>query len=70
MAKYRVTMSTATEASGVTTYAQAVDYVPESMIDAYVRDARTRWVSVVVGSDPDDGPGGPGGAPETPAEKE
>lgn len=36
----------------------AVDYVPVTILDAYVADARSRWDVVDVGA-LDDGPGGP-----------
>lgn len=42
----------------------ATDYVPLSVLDAYVADAATRWQSVVVDHDAghDPGPGGDDGA--------
>ena len=36
----------------------ATDYVPIYYVDAYVRDASTRWGTVSVGSVHDSGPGG------------
>lgn len=40
---------------------EAIDYVPEDLLDAYVADAKERWQYVEVG-DVDSGPGGDGGA--------
>lgn len=37
---------------------EAVDYVPEGILDVYVADAQTRWQSVVVEDGYDAGPGG------------
>ena len=45
---------------GVATH-EATDYVPESILGAYVRDARSRWQVVVVSDEPDHGPGGEDG---------
>lgn len=56
--KYRVTMTNGP--------LQAVDYVPENILDAYVADARTRWASVDVSTEVDFGPGGPDGPTKTP----
>lgn len=39
----------------------ATDYVPLTILDAYVADARTRWPSVVVGATHDPGPAGDDG---------
>lgn len=41
---------------------EATDYVDVEHIDEYVADAQTRWQSVTVGDEPDDGPAGPEGA--------
>ena len=60
--KYRVTMrSVQLSADGVTLTHEAVDHVPQSILDAYVADARARWQSVVVSDEPDYGPGGEDG---------
>lgn len=40
---------------------EATDYVPVTILDAYVTDARTRWQSVTVGDSHDPGPAGDGG---------
>lgn len=37
---------------------EAVDYVPVDLLEAYCRDAATRWASVTVGTKNDHGPGG------------
>ena len=61
-AKHRVTMTTAVAlADGSVATHQAVDYVPEDILDAYVADARTRWQSVTVSDEVDHGPGGEDG---------
>lgn len=65
--KRRVTMRTTTtivhEDGSTTTIAQeAVDYVPDGLLPAYVEDAATRWSSVQVSSEPDAGPGGVDGS--------
>jgi hypothetical protein len=39
----------------------AEDYVPVEILDAYVADARTRWQTVTVGEEHEDGPGGQDG---------
>jgi hypothetical protein len=57
--KYRVTMTAANH--------QAVDYVPASILEAYVKDARQKWSSVVISDEPDYGPGGPDGETVIPA---
>lgn len=44
----------------------AVDFVREDFLEAYVKDAETKWQSVVVG-DYDAGPGGYDGATAVPA---
>ena len=41
---------------------KAVDYVRPDFLDAYVADARTRWATVEVSTEPDAGPGGYDGA--------
>ena len=46
---------------------EAIDYVPEHMLEAYVADARTRWQAVIVDeSGYDAGPGGADGPTEVP----
>lgn len=45
----------------------ATDYVNPELLDAYVADAQTRWMSVVVSDEPDAGPGGYDGATHVPA---
>jgi len=37
---------------------EAVDYVRPDFLEMYVKDAQTRWQSVVVSDEPDAGPGG------------
>jgi len=60
--KYRVTMrSVSLSAAGATVEHQATDYVPASILDAYLADARGKWQSVTVSDEPDYGPGGPDG---------
>jgi hypothetical protein len=46
---------------------QAVDYVHDAHLAAYVADARTRWAYVGVSDEPDAGPGGYHGAYTLPA---
>ena len=46
---------------------EAVDYVPEDILEVYVADARTRWQFVEVSEDYDAGPGGPDGDTQIPA---
>jgi hypothetical protein len=46
---------------------QAIDYVPTTILDAYVADARTKWQDVQVGAEHDPGPGGDQGATHYPA---
>jgi len=46
---------------------EAVDYVPESILDAYVADAQLRWQLVEVSDEYDAGPGGPKGETHIPA---
>jgi len=46
----------------------AIDYVREDFIEAYVRDALTRWGSVEVSKEYDAGPGGYHGATHVPAQ--
>lgn len=59
----KITMRSVTLApDGTILNLEATDYVDLAHIDAYVTDAQTRWQSVVVGTEPDDGPGGPDGA--------
>lgn len=66
--KYRVTMrSVSLSAAGATVEHEAVDYVPASILDAYVDDARGKWQSVVVSDGPDHGPGGVDGETHYPA---
>jgi hypothetical protein len=57
--KFKVTMTAPTH--------EAVDYVPQSILESYVADARTRWPQVTVSSEPDYGPGGPDGETSIPA---
>lgn len=47
---------------GVIETHQAVDYVPEDILDAYVADAKTRWQAVDISDDHDPGPAGYDGA--------
>lgn len=71
--KRRVTMTTYTfgavddkgEPEVLTT--QVIDYVRPDFLDAYVADARTRWMQVEVSDEPDAGPGGYDGATHVPA---
>lgn len=49
-------------ADGTTLTEECVDYVPLSILNDYVADARTRWQYVTVGDTPDAGPGGDDGA--------
>lgn len=71
--KRRVTMTTYTfgavddkgQPEVLTT--QAVDYVRPDFLDAYVSDARTRWMHVEVSDEPDAGPAGYDGATTVPA---
>lgn len=57
--KRRVTMrSVVALPDGTTAQHEAVDYVPEDILDAYVADARTRWQAVIVSDNYDAGPGG------------
>lgn len=47
---------------------KVVDYVRPDFLDAYVADAKTRWMHVEVSDEPDAGPGGYDGetyVPET-----
>ncbi len=37
---------------------EAIDYVRPDFLDAYVEDAKTRWMEVEVSDKPDAGPGG------------
>lgn len=61
--KYRVTMKTAGYSPDGKTALEleAVDYVPEDILEQYVTDAATRWATVEVSDKPDFGPGGPNG---------
>lgn len=55
----KVTMkSVALSPDGSLQVHEATDYVDVEHIEAYVADAKTRWQSVVVGDEPDHGPGG------------
>lgn len=66
--KRRVTMRSVTAlADGSIANAEATDYVPVDILDAYVADARTRWQVVDVGEDHDAGPAGDDGPTERPA---
>lgn len=57
--KRKVTMkSVGMAANGDLLTYEATDYVPESMLDVYVADARTRWQYVDVADGYDAGPGG------------
>lgn len=49
-------------ADGSTLTEECVDYVPLSVLNDYVADARTRWQYVTVGDTADAGPGGEEGA--------
>lgn len=60
--KYRVTMRNITVLpDGESATLEATDYVPSSILDAYVADARSRWQLVEVSDEPDYGPAGPKG---------
>lgn len=66
--KRRVTMrSVSLLPNGDTATTQAVDYVRPDFLDAYVRDAQTRWQAVEVSEEPDAGPGGYDGVTHVPA---
>lgn len=57
--KRRVTMRSATLLpNGQTATAEAVDFVPPEILDAYVADAKSRWQFVEVSKEPDAGPAG------------
>lgn len=47
--------------TGVLLTHQATDYVELDDVERYVADARTRWQSVTVGDDLDNGPAGDNG---------
>ena len=47
--------------------AEATDYVPLDILDAYVADAKTRWPMVEVGTEHDPGPAGDEGPTHIPA---
>lgn len=72
--KKRVTMRSASIVPGaegpkgqpVVQQVEAVDYVREDFLDAYVADARNRWQSVEVSDEYDAGPGGYHGATAVP----
>jgi hypothetical protein len=66
--KRKVTMRNFTgfNPDGTPTYHEAIDYVPQEILDAYVTDAQTRWGFVEVG-DLDAGPGGWHGPTSYPA---
>lgn len=58
----KVTMRSVTLApDGTILNLEATDYIDISHVDDYAADARTRWQYVEIGSEPDDGPGGPDG---------
>lgn len=61
--KYRVTMRSAQldPQSGEPVTHEAVDYVPTSILPAYVADARTKWQHVAVSDEIDYGPAGEDG---------
>lgn len=60
--KYCVTMrSVSLAADGSVIERKRVDYVPLSILDAYVADVRPNYQSVVVSEGPDYGPGGEDG---------
>lgn len=63
LTRYKVTMLSISAApdGGIFRH-EATDYVDTDHLDVYVADARSRWQSVVVSDQPDDGPGGPDGA--------
>jgi hypothetical protein len=68
--KYRVTMRNFTgfdPVSGQALSHEAVDHVPQEILDAYTADARTRWGFVEVSKEPDAGPAGYHGATYYPA---
>jgi len=46
---------------------EAVDFVREDFLDAYVADAKNRWQHVAVSDEPDAGPGGYDGETHIPA---
>lgn len=57
--KFRVEMrSVSLAADGTLIEKHATDYVPQSILDAYVADARNKWQAVTVSDEPDFGPGG------------
>lgn len=72
--KKRVTMRTASVVPGmkdkdgkpVVQVTEAVDYVREDFLDAYVADAKTRWQTVEVSEEYDAGPAGYHGATHVP----
>jgi hypothetical protein len=72
--KKRVTMTSIVaagiDADGVQLFNQheAVDYVREDFLDAYVANAKANWQQVIVSDDYDAGPGGYEGATHVPAE--
>jgi len=72
MHKRRVTMTnysvTGLDSKGkpVVGMHQAVDYVPDEILDGYVTDARTKWAHVEVSDEVDHGPGGVDGETHIP----
>jgi hypothetical protein len=67
MANKQVTDKRKVRMTTFTPFHEAVDYVPAAILDAYVADAKTRWAQVVVGDEPDAGPGGIDGETIIPA---
>lgn len=65
--KRKVVMKSAIVLSDQTTAtAEATDYVPVDILDAYVEDARTRWQSVEVEDGHNPGPAGDRGPTKRP----
>lgn len=68
MEKRRVTMRSVTAlGDGSIANAEATDYVPVDILEAYVADARQRWQVVEVGETHEAGPGGDDGETIRPA---
>ena len=66
--KKRVTMKSVTlQRDGTLVTHEAVDYVREDFLEAYVRDAETRWQYVEFSEEYDAGPGGYDGSTYVPA---
>jgi hypothetical protein len=66
--KYRVTMRSVSLApDGSLIERERLDYVPLSILAAYVESVRPNWQSVTVSDEPDYGPGGEDGDTHIPA---